>query len=1144
VTVIPESGAVSVLDKRCGKLWTMPNAEGRPDRAPFRNLVRTAGGLTFVTSAGGHDLEVSLRVPASASDLIVETNHHDHSASFKGAYSIDAFLPETADALMAIADYCDGHLYPLSLEPFPKTWMAADRLDMPWFGIANTLTGCGYAAIIETSDDACVDMLRTAIAGRSARVPRIGWLPTKGTFGYARRTTYRFVASGGYVALAKAYRQYAGAHGLLKTLRQKARSNPNVRRLYGAVDVWGDASSTFVREANRAGVRHMIVHGSSSSTEMRAANALGYLTSEYDNYTDILPVEAGREPDSSHDNLPEAAVLNADGQRMKAWLTYDKKTQYMKRCPALWESRARSVISGVLKRLPFLGRFIDVTTAEALYECYDSRHPLTKSDKRRAGERLLATVRDLGLVVGGEHGIWWGVPSLSYIEGMMSSYQFAWPAGHLIRPKDRSERFEGPYGVDTWANYERWGIGHEHRAPLWQLVFHDCVVSTWYWGDSNDFLLKAAPEFTDKKDVFNVLYGTMPMLWANREGSWHTNRDVFLRTAAIASAVHRAVAEAEMVDHAFLSSDRSLQRTRFSDGTVCVVNFGSAPQRTTVARETVVLPQNGFIVRGPRIKMERVLKGTKVVTSALTSDWIYSEDQAGVCTAWSIGSGVLRMRCSGRSSPIRVLRTLTQDSLTRIALYPQSADGHRQPQVPTGMLRPASSLPDGTYEVLYGKALTRPDLRFAPGSKLSPTATHRGMDATARLMITNSGGPVQNAVLAAYADAVKPDRLLATARVALAAGRSATAVVAVPTDRLDGNRTIVFEIRSSQPDLCPADNRIQMPLTVQAKPTTWTRSCEIEVRAGGIDRTGEVVLVPVSRRDIIGSSVRVFALDRSADTECAAQLDRLPEGTVLCFRPTGAFPPAATRRFLVVWNTAGSKGPDLLSLLAQRFSATIGAIRGATYSARMDNGMLRDIAVVRPGGQTRPVITKLMVSSAETGWTDEPGTVLAQRVLADGPVRTIIEVEKRLRADVTYRKRYSFYDTRFEVRFRVRPMVGVPNRAYYASPGNYRDELGNTAAIDGRGDLENVKGSVKPIRWYEVIGQDWAHACASSSDFAGIAYWDSAEWGGIGFTGPAAIEPVLRYRFLPEAPASGFAATECALMNQPPLVLKVKGFDL
>ena len=122
---------------------------------------------------------------------------------------------------------------------------------------------------------------------------------------------------------------------------------------------------------------------------MKAIDELGYLTSEYDNYTDILPVEPGKEIDAHHDRLPGAAVLKADGQRMTAWLTWDKKTQYMKRCPALWVPAAKVVVPKALKTHPFLGRFIDVTTAEGLYECYDPEHPLTRAQKRECGVALL-----------------------------------------------------------------------------------------------------------------------------------------------------------------------------------------------------------------------------------------------------------------------------------------------------------------------------------------------------------------------------------------------------------------------------------------------------------------------------------------------------------------------------------------------------------------------------------------------------------------------------------------------------------------------------------------------------------------------------------------------------------------------------------
>jgi hypothetical protein len=210
-------------------------------------------------------------------------------------------------------------------------------------------------------------------------------------------------------------------------------------------------------------------------------------------------------------------------------------------------------------------------------------------------------------VVGGEHGIWWAVPHTDYFEGMMSSNpHFAWPAGHLVRPKSRDETYT--VKTNTWDAYDRHGIGHETRVPLWELVFHDCVVTTWYWGDSSDFLSQVDPSNQDRKDAFNVLYGTMPMLWANKEGAWNTSRERFLETFHRVSPVTRVLAEQEMVDHKFLSEDRAVQSTRFADGTEVIAHFGDQERVVEAFGQSFRLPPYGFIVRGPAIQAQRVVE--------------------------------------------------------------------------------------------------------------------------------------------------------------------------------------------------------------------------------------------------------------------------------------------------------------------------------------------------------------------------------------------------------------------------------------------------------------------------------------------------------------------------------------------------------
>jgi hypothetical protein len=162
-------------------------------------------------------------------------------------------------------------------------------------------------------------------------------------------------------------------------------------------------------------------------------------------------------------------------------------------------------------------------------------------------------------------------------------------------------------------------------VPLWELVFHDCIVSTWYWGDSSDFLLQAAPEVTPKKDAFNILYGTIPILWANKEGAWAGSRELFLRTYRNTCKLHETIATAEMVSHEFDTPDRAVQRTRFSDGTEAVVNFGETPHETKLAGKRYLLPQNGFAVKGPRLEQSRALVNGKSVTTISAEKFSFTE---------------------------------------------------------------------------------------------------------------------------------------------------------------------------------------------------------------------------------------------------------------------------------------------------------------------------------------------------------------------------------------------------------------------------------------------------------------------------------------------------------------------------------------
>ncbi|MCA1597262.1 MAG: hypothetical protein LC772_12685, partial [Chloroflexi bacterium] len=489
-------------------------------------------------------------------------------------------------------------------------------------------------------------------------------------------------------------------------------------------------------------------------------------------YTDILPADAAHPVDSNHDLVPQHVVLQADGKRMTAWKTWDG-LQDMKRCPDFWVPAARKVIPAVLKQFPFLGRFIDVTTAEALYECYDPDHPLTRGDKRQRGEDLLRYVGSQGLVVGGEHGIWWGVPSLDYIEGMMSSSYYSWPAGYLIHPVTKDQPFTDPSGhkLGPWANYARWGIGYQWRAPLWELVFHDCVVSTWYWGDASDFLLQAAPEITARKDAFNILYGTIPLLWANQEGSWVRDRAVFLRTYRDTCKLHEVLAGTRLTDHQFLTDDHALQRTRFSDGTMVTVNFGQAPQAITLNGHRVSLPENGWVVRGPRIEQSRVIAGGAVVTTIRAPGYYFS-DSGGPITARVTASNEIRLLAGPSRNPVwfrpaEVSPGWDQSTTRAYVVDDQGLPVHSVPLAARGGQLRIGPFPTGAALVLLCRADSYiPELQVQDGRPLQAV---QGRKVRLTTVVSNTGrAPAPHVQVTFYADGVLKNRKLGGTIVSLA----------------------------------------------------------------------------------------------------------------------------------------------------------------------------------------------------------------------------------------------------------------------------------------------------------------------------------------------------------------------------------------
>ncbi len=572
-------GSFSVKDMRTGKTWKQLTA-GNPGIALDAKVDGREIKATWLHPVTGIEFALRLAVESAAPELRLVLDGRGEMGSFV-AYP-PAFA--THPGMRLIVPMNEGISYPVEDPAAPEHTLIAyggHGICMGFWGVTDDEAGC--MGIIETPDDMRIRMRRAK--GNLCVAPL--WESQRGQAGYARSLRFVFFDKGGYVAMCKRYRAHSKAVGLFKTLAEKRRENPNVDLLIGAVNVWcwdKDAVG-IIKEMQAEGIERILWSNRRSPEQLRALNAMeGVLTSRYDIYQDLMDPEIVKTKlrhthgDWTQEGFPKDIMLDKHGRPRPGWRVKGKDG-VMYPCAVLCDRRApdyaRKRVLEELKTHPYRCRFIDTTTASSWRECYHPDHPMTRSESRKRKMELLRFMsKEAKLVTGSETGHEASVPYLHYFEGMLSLGPFRIP--------DAGRRM-----AEIWhevpERVAKFQVGHEYRLPLWELVYHDCVVAQWYWGDYNNKL----PALWDKRDLFNALYGTPPMFMFSRD-LWKRDKARFARSYRTTCPIARTTGYAEMTDHRILTPDRSVQQSVFANGTKVTVNFGDKPHR--MPDGTVVRP--------------------------------------------------------------------------------------------------------------------------------------------------------------------------------------------------------------------------------------------------------------------------------------------------------------------------------------------------------------------------------------------------------------------------------------------------------------------------------------------------------------------------------------------------------------------------
>ncbi len=445
---------------------------------------------------------------------------------------------------------------------------------------------------------------------------RVVWIPEKGKWGYTREIRY-LVGEGGITELCMAYRAIADEKGLRIPFTAKEDKLPALNRLIGAADVWlwnDDAMDKLYSEnavyhvpsAEQLARRVQIAEDMKKNgmdnvlwsifdenidlETVERVKSLGYITTVYDVYTDVIPKPIEHLiPDTRRERCkqridwwPDGIQVQKNGELMPAWQLKGKDGVFRhqnKMCDAAAVDCASKFVPEQTKKYKLDGRFIDVTYG-GFGECYSKVHPMTRRDSLHYKRELFRMLGELGLFRGTEVGCEDGAPDFEYNEGLLSAARF--------RQADAGRRMTHLYeGDQIRPEIRGMMLNPRVRVPLWELVYHGCVQSYWYWGDSANCM----PELTALRDLFCRLWG-LPELYSFRAADWEKLKplilDSYRRTTPLAVRVGRASLDRFEI----LDEEGLVQRTTFSDGTVVTANFSeddfNSDGRVIPAGEAVV----------------------------------------------------------------------------------------------------------------------------------------------------------------------------------------------------------------------------------------------------------------------------------------------------------------------------------------------------------------------------------------------------------------------------------------------------------------------------------------------------------------------------------------------------------------------------
>lgn len=369
-------------------------------------------------------------------------------------------------------------------------------------------------------------------------------------------------------------------------------------------DVWGDGLSVKLLEQFAENGLDRLWLGVDSWQEgfrhpvaIAKAKELGYLVGPYDSYHSIHhPNEKDTWETAQFDLLlyETGGIVNADGTKSRG---FKKKGYHLS--PLAAQPYVENRVNGIVEQMQsdFNTWFIDCDAYGELFDDYSSAHPATQLDDMNARLARIAWIRDTyNMVVGSEGGAAYSAAVLHFAHGMtlpvigwgdpdMKSKTSPYYVGGYWPPEGPAIHIKQ---VPLKPNYLYHYYDPRFRLPLYQMVFHDSVITTHHWGSGSLKFKNAIGTLA----LLELLYNVPPLYHLNIE-EFSKHKAWIKRHYAFFSPLHRQIGGQAMTDFEWLTDDRLVQRTEFGNVVEILANFGTEP----FEHEGVAIPGQSVIAR-------------------------------------------------------------------------------------------------------------------------------------------------------------------------------------------------------------------------------------------------------------------------------------------------------------------------------------------------------------------------------------------------------------------------------------------------------------------------------------------------------------------------------------------------------------------